>query len=146
MMGTMPEKEFHNDLQKALSMSDEQIQYFIDYISRLDLNDHLWQMLPTLKNKYKLAILSDSPKIKSELIQKNIDLSIFDEIFFSSTHGLSKRTDEFFLKLTNKLGVTPTDCIFVDDNQGKVERAKQIGFKTCLFNSVEDLKKCIVEN
>jgi len=38
-----------------------------------------------------------------------------------------------------------SECLFIDDDELNIEAAKNLGFKTCLYKSMDDLKELFGE-
>lgn len=54
----------------------------------------------------------------------------FDELYFSCEVKLMKPDPEIFLFMLKKEGLTPSECIFVDDSAANVAAATALGFTT----------------
>ena len=109
---------------------------FRSYLISIDINQSLWSELPALSERYKLGILSDSPRDKTELIMAEVDLSFFEgRAYFSSEYDLLKNDAAFFDKVEKGLGVHRSSCLFVDDDIGNVNYAKVLGFKGHLYTN-----------
>ncbi len=89
-------------------------------------------VLNELKKKYKLAILSDAPKIQAWIrlvamgIQDNFDIVItYDET------RKKKPDPKPFLYILKKLKLKPEECVMVGDSLKRdIAPAKKLGFKT----------------
>lgn len=99
--------------------------------------------LSKLKKKYKLAILSDAPKIQAWIrlaamgIQDKFDLVItFDETISK------KPSKKPFLYLLKKLKLKPEECVMIGDSLRRdIAPAKHLGFKTVFAKYGEDKEK-----
>ena len=138
--GGAPEK-FWGDLKKVLELNNKQVKEAQSHILNIFENESLWSRLPSLKKKYKLAILSDCPVEKAKKIRKSSDLTYFFCTYFSGEKKLVKSDDEFFLSLIKELKVEPAQCLFVDDRPHHIATAKRLGLQTCLFVTTEDLDR-----
>ena len=61
---------------------------------------------------------------------------IFDVMVISGEVGLRKPEIEIYELVCEKLGVDPSDCIFVDDHPGHLVPASELGMTTVLHRSV----------
>ncbi|MDO8610566.1 MAG: HAD hydrolase-like protein, partial [bacterium] len=138
--------DFWNQVCHRLGVTKEQFSLFSKKSLKIDMNEELWDYLPKLKKRYKLAILSNIGTNKMSLIKNTIDLSIFDEVRFSAEVGKDKSEDEFFLELSRALGFLPCEILFVDDTLRHIEKEKNLGFGNYLFGDLIGLKKVIDEN
>ena len=101
----------------------------------IDLNQELWQLLPELKKRYFLGIISDSGSDKTQLIRESIYLeTYFDGLFFSSDRNLVKQAGLVFYHLPlQENNFQPADCLFVDDSPSNISQAKKVGYNTHLY-------------
>jgi putative hydrolase of the HAD superfamily len=103
--------------------------------------------LNQLRKKYKLAILSDAPRIQAWIrlvamqIQDKFDLVItFDET------KSKKPSLKPFLYILKKLKLKPEECVMIGDSLKRdIAPAKEIGFKTVFAKYGEDKEKTKVK-
>ncbi len=138
--GKVSPEMFWNDIQDVFSLSDEDLEKSKRSILVIKRNSETWDLLPDLKSQYCLAILSDCPEDKMNLIRKDVDLSIFQAAHFSCEEHLLKDMPEFFIHMENILGIKKDECLYVDDNEKNIKFATDLGFQVCHFQSVDDLK------
>ncbi len=122
----------------------------VDTVKKISLklspNLSLWALLSSsLVTKYKLAILSDCPADKTSIIRGQVDLSIFDEVFFSSEVHKDKSSENFFLSLSEKLGAPPRETLYVDDTVKHIDFAKKLGYQTHHFKTVDEFRKNLLD-
>jgi putative hydrolase of the HAD superfamily len=90
-------------------------------------------MLISLKNRgYRLAILSDAPKLEAYLRLCAMGLDdFFDVIITKDDTGVLKPHKKAFLAVSKALSIPPSGCIMVGDMPGRdIDGAKVIGMKT----------------
>jgi len=90
--------------------------------------------LAKLEKKYKLALVSDAPKIKVWLRLASIDIvEYFDVVItFDDTYSLKHQFFPYEMAL-KALKVKPEECLMVGDNPERdITGAKKLGMKTCL--------------
>jgi len=103
--------------------------------------------LSKLKKKYKLAILSDAPRIQAWIrlaamqIQDKFDMVItFDET------KSKKPSLKPFLYILKKLRLRPEECVMIGDSLKRdIAPAKSLGFKTVFAKYGEDKEKARVK-
>jgi epoxide hydrolase-like predicted phosphatase len=101
-----------------------------------------WEHVKRLKNKYKLAILSNTGKKWSEVRKKLFHMPIwFDVMVWSWEVGFIKPDERIYRYACDKLEVLPSECVFVDDQLENVEGARKAGMKAIHFQSPEQLEK-----
>lgn len=101
----------------------------------IDLNQELWEIIPELKKRYFLGIISDSGSDKTQLIRESLDLETkFDGLYFSSDRNLVKQAGLAFYHLPlQENNFQPADCLLVDDSPSNISQAKKVGYKTHLY-------------
>lgn len=105
--------------------------------------------LRKLKEKYKLAVVTDAPRNKAwqRLVMTGLQNS-FDLVITVNDTGTEKPGKMPFEKLINELGLKPSEILFVGDHPDKdISGAKRMGIKTAFVsysdfesNSEEDFK------
>ncbi len=110
------------------------------------LNIELIEIIKKLKDKnYKIALLSNNViNLRKELI-KNKTINLFDEIVISGEVGYQKPQPEIFDILFNKLGVAPSEVVFIDDNLKSLENVEIIGYIPILYKNIETFKNKLSE-
>jgi HAD superfamily hydrolase (TIGR01509 family) len=111
-----------------------------DFSAHFQLDEDLLGFLATQKDKYKLYIftsgsIQEASQIKSRLLE------VFDDVFSAETIGLTKKDPESYRKISDMLGLTPDEVIFVDDSQENVSAAKTAGMNGVVYREFEELKK-----
>jgi len=102
--------------------------------------------LNELKKKYKLAILSDAPRMQAwiRLVAMNIQ-DKFDIVVTFDDTKTRKPNRKPFLCVLKKLGLNPEECLMVGDSLKKdIAPAKKLGFRTAFakygLNTTEKAK------
>lgn len=90
---------------------------------------------------YKLAILSNMIKPFGRSNGEKRFYKLFSAVIFSHEAGMRKPDEEIYIHASEKLGVEPDECIFIDDKERNLLPAEKIGMKTILFKNAEQLKK-----
>jgi HAD superfamily hydrolase (TIGR01509 family) len=84
------------------------------------------------KGNFKLGLVSSAPKENINLVLSDLDLEgIFDCVVFGQEVSESKPSPQIYLLAAKKLGVTPNDCMVIEDSPLGVKAAKTAGMK-CL--------------
>ncbi len=106
------------------------------------INQELIDFVKTLKSKYQIALLSNSPDKNARRMLKHQQLEqLFDQIIISAEHGLAKPDPQIY-KLTLKLTHSQaSQVVFVDDRQENIQAAEKLGIKSFLFTDNQTLKK-----
>lgn len=82
---------------------------------------------------YVTGILSDQTHWLDELDRRHHFSDAFDRIYNSYHLGKGKRDRSLFADIAKDLGVPPSALLFVDDDTGNVNRAREAGYEAMLF-------------
>ncbi len=121
----------------GLSLSDEQIKDAWNALL-LDFRVESLAVLPQLKNKYQLYLLSNTNEIHLQefqhrytLLQQNQEFdALFDAAYYSHRIGHRKPNASAFEFVINTHELNPAETIFIDDSINNIEAAKQLGLQT----------------
>jgi len=103
----------------------------------ISLIDGVKELIEELhKNGVKLAIASSSPLNVIEAIAKKFKIEKYFETFVTGDYvKRSKPEPDIFLYASQKLGVSPENCIVIEDSHNGVRAAKKAGMKCVGLNS-----------
>jgi len=83
------------------------------------------------------VIVSDQTDWLDRLNERQPFFQEFSRVFNSYHLGKSKREPSLFTDILATLEVQPRHALFVDDNQGHIDRATALGLQTHLFRNEE---------
>jgi beta-phosphoglucomutase len=123
--------------QANVSFSEDDVERFADeknnrYVALLDdmqetdIVPGVVGLLKKLKQKYRLAVASSS-KNAGIILEKTYLASYFEMILDGTMLERSKPDPEIFLKAVTMLGLSPEECLVVEDAVAGVEAALSIG-------------------
>ena len=84
----------------------------------------------------KTALLSNSWGL--ELYPREVLDEVCDVVVISGEVGLRKPDPAIFTMTTDRLGLAPEACIFVDDHPGHLKAARGVGMKTVLHRTPQE--------
>ncbi|HEX2866695.1 MAG TPA: HAD family phosphatase [Ignavibacteriales bacterium] len=119
---------------------------FCRYYSEIfRVNEDVASLLPELKKKYKVVLLSNTNSIHREYGYKQYSfLMHFDRLILSHEVGAVKPEPEIYKAVEAYTQAPPEEHIFIDDVLEYVEGAKKMGWDAVRFSSygqlLEDLK------
>jgi epoxide hydrolase-like predicted phosphatase len=135
----MEDDLFYDDLRTAtgLSLSDEQIRDAWNALL-LDFRPESVAVLPQLRNKYELYLLSNTNEIHLQEFQRRYEVwrpgQVFDDLFdvayYSHRIGHRKPNASAFEYVLQKHGLNAAETIFIDDSINNIEAAQQLGLQT----------------
>lgn len=105
-------------------------------------NEPLLKVIATdLKPHYKIGMLSNADANWLDRIFTRTQLDLFDAIALSFEIGEMKPHPKAYETIAERLNVTPSDCLFIDDRQELVDGAAETGMQAFLYKDVEKTKK-----
>jgi beta-phosphoglucomutase len=122
----------YSDEEKE-QMAQRKNDTYVELLSQMspeDLSDEVKETLDELRARgYRLAIGSSSKNTKRILRQIGLG-DYFDAISDGTNITNSKPDPEVFLKAAEMLGLSPADCLVVEDALAGIEAAYRGGFKS----------------
>ena len=144
---------FYESILKAFGIPKEiieKISYDRTYNSdKYTLYDNVQDELKSLKEKYKLILLTDNwPSVIDYL--KEYDLyDDFEKIYISSIYGVEKKDKVLFNYPIKELNIRPNEALFIDDNEFNLDISLEKGLDVMLMDrekKVKDSKYQIINN
>lgn len=136
--GAIPDAEFALAFAQRLSeASGRQVEaegLLHRLLGSLRLEDDMFDMLRCARGAgIKTALLSNSWGL--ELYPRDLLSETCDVVVISGEVGMRKPDADIFTFTTDKLGLDPQVCIFVDDHPGHLKTAAEVGMKTVLHKN-----------
>lgn len=98
-----------------------------------------------LKGNYKISMLSNIADDRiNELFTEN-DIELFDDMVLSYQVGLAKPDKQIYILAAERIGLTPEECVFVDDNSYYCEGARNAGLNAVLYDNFKQMKSLLEE-
>jgi putative hydrolase of the HAD superfamily len=138
-LGIINDEQFDEAMANHLGLS---VGQWIAAIERADLPDlELLHYIEELHGSYKTAVLSNANRgvIHKRINPESLD-QCFDQVIVSAEIGLVKPDPEIYRLAANKLGVSPDECIFIDDRKSFTDSAAKIGMSSIHYKGQESLK------
>jgi putative hydrolase of the HAD superfamily len=136
--GKGSEIDFWNTLRKKTGIKGDNASLTNELMSRFVLNDRMIDLVKKLKSeKLTVGILSDQTAWLDQLNARFDLFKYFDHVFNSYHLGKGKRDVSLFDDIAGLLKTSPDRILFVDDDPGNVERARQKGWKAILYVDAE---------
>lgn len=139
--GVMGEEEFWN-----MVLSDAGAKKNIGFCKRFirDIvfkKEGIMPVLHILKSMgYKLVVLAGDSEYFAEHKIKNFGFDkVFDHVFTSAQYGLSKNDERIYENVVKDLGVSPEECVFIDDKTSHLVPAEMIGMHGIWFTNIKKL-------
>lgn len=130
-----PDFGYHDDPEKLICywfQNDSHInQDLMVYIKALSKFEDIELYIATNQEERRAKYLWDTLDFKR----------YFKEIFYSGDIGTLKSDPLYFQSINKSIGIEPEDLVlFFDDHQGNVEVSRNQGWRSYLYNSIDDFK------
>lgn len=137
--GLITDDDFRNAMAKQLGISNDE---WADAVRRADLPDlQLLDYIKQLRGNYTTAILSNANKgVLERKLGPEILKTFFDHVIVSADINIAKPDPLIYSLAAKRLGVSPEECVFVDDNKSHLVPARQLGMRTVLFRDSEQAR------
>jgi epoxide hydrolase-like predicted phosphatase len=150
-LGECTEKDVHQEMRKRLNMNQEQVE---EYMREMwdwycgHLNVPMADFFCSLRPRYQTAILSNSfVGARREEQQRYHFEEMCDLIIYSHEVGIAKPNPRIFELACKRLGVQPTEVVFLDDVEANVIAAREAGIHAILFqetaHAIADIQACL---
>jgi len=153
-IGLISLEEVHQNLGEILSISQERVDQlmediWVEYLGTL--NVQLADYFRSLRPQYQTAILSNSFVGAREREQEAYHFDeICDFIIYSHEVGIRKPDPRIYSLTCERLSLQPAEVIFLDDREGAVDPACELGIHGILFKNtaqaIADIEACIQAN
>ena len=106
--------------------------------------DDTLQIVRELKRKgFKLGLLSNTQAAHERIEHRQRTFKPFDFVFLSHLQGMRKPDSNAYRTVLRKLGVKPSEAVFVDNVQAYVSAANKVGMHGIWFKSSHQLRKAL---
>ena len=150
-IGTISLEQVYTSIGEILQMDETQVSEFMEDLWREylgTLNVELVEYFRSLRPRYKTAIISNSfvgAREKEHECYRFGDLCDF--IIYSHEVGLSKPDPRIFALACERLGLQPSEIIFVDDHAEVMTSAQEMGIHCIEFKdnaqTIAAIESCI---
>jgi epoxide hydrolase-like predicted phosphatase len=141
-IGTISEDEHWADVIRRLHIPESETQTVRDEFFAGDIIDlHLLDFLRSLRGKYKVGLISNAwSGLRAYIVSKKFE-DAFDAMIISAEVGVMKPDARIYRIALEKLGVAPSESVFVDDFVENVEAARAVGMQAIHFTGSEKALK-----
>jgi len=139
--GKISEAEFWNKNMKDWGIEEDPLFLSHVWASGYVPREELVEVIKELRRvNYKLYFLSNFFEEWIESFEgRHHFIENFDGGIFSCRVGCAKPEREIYERLLDKIGGSPNEILFVDDEGPNIEPAKKLGMQTILFKNTEQL-------
>jgi putative hydrolase of the HAD superfamily len=142
ILGKGSERSFWDAMKAKTGIKGDDAALMQEIISRFIIRDWMMKLVERLKSEnLKVGILSDQTDILDKLNARFGFFKEFDFVFNSYHMGKGKRDISLFDDIAGLLKIPPGRILFIDDDPGHVERARQKGWKAILYTDAESFSR-----
>ena len=127
------------------AMRDVLRQFEINATVEDVIDRHFWiEVRPPMLNAVRAVrdlglrcgLATNQQNLRGTYMRNSLDFEkIFDEQFYSFELGFAKPEAGYFQKIMDRIKVTPDRVLFIDDHEGNVAGAREMGIRSELFPS-----------
>ena len=144
--GKCSEDDFWNALKRKTGIKGDNESLTRELMSHFILNDRMMDLVKNLKlKKLTVGILSDQTDWLDRLNARFDFFRYFDHVFNSYHMGKGKRDSSLFDDIAGLLKASPDRILFIDDDPGNIERARQMGWRAILYEEFDSFSAKIAE-
>jgi glucose-1-phosphatase len=144
-LGSVPEEDIWKYVGSFLKLSaQELIELRQDFWSGDNLDLELVDFLRSLRPRYQTAILSNAWSGARQMFTHQYSLhTVVNMLIISAEESLAKPDLQIYRLSAERLGVLPSQILFVDDVAANIEAAQKAGWVGIQFHSTSQVLKDI---
>jgi len=102
--------------------------------------NHQYALSKLKSEGYKLAVCSNSIRRTIEIMMERSDLLKYLDFFLSNEDVQKSKPDpEIYSKAMERMGLTPDECLILEDNENGIKAAMASGAHLLKINTVQDV-------
>lgn len=103
-------------------------------------DDELFDYISSLKPKYKIGMLSNAAANHLQQLFSQEQVAMFDAIVLSYEAAVVKPAEQSYQLIAQRLRVSISECVFVDDQEKHCEGARLAGMKAILYQDFNQME------
>ena len=144
--GKISEEEFINTMLNVLENKIDKEKFCNDYSKVFRVDEKVTELLPLLKEKYTLVLLSNTNSIHRKYGWNDYGfLKNFDKLVLSYEVGAYKPEKEIYLSAQAFTAKPPEEHLFIDDVAEYAQGARNVGWDAVQFTGYDDLVNAFME-
>lgn len=138
-VGGRAEVEIALRIGRATGLGASEVEELLeDFHSHAYLEPVVATFVANIRSRCKVAVLSNAgPDLRGAMVRKFDLENLVDLMVISAEEGVQKPDAAIYLSTADRLGVSPAECLFVDDQERNVEGARAVGMLAVLYDSPE---------
>ena len=141
VLGRGSESDFWTLLRQRTGLNGSDKELTRRVLDGFRLRPGMLALVQTLRQQgFLVGLLSDQTEWLDRLDAKYGLYQEFDRLYISCRLGKGKRDPSLYDDVARDLGLEPQQILFIDDNQGNIQRAASQGWQTILFRDERTLR------
>jgi len=128
--------EFRCRLQERLGVAFDAGAFTEAFLGAVRWREPMADLLRSIPERYVVGMLSNNVPELCDRVRRDARMDRIERFVFSNEIHIRKPEARAFEALTQALGVSPEDTVFVDDNDANIRACQALGFNGLL---VDDL-------
>ena len=128
----------------GLKIKETDVQFLSFYKGNLKVDKSVVALIRSLRQNYKIGTLTNNEENRFSYALNIIGNNLFDFPFSSSRLHFRKPDSKIFELVYQKTNIPPDEILYIDDDEKNLVVARELGFKTIKFESVEKLKRDMI--
>jgi len=143
-LGEWTLRRFWEELSRRLSVDAPYPVFEQIFLGSVAPRPEMYELLLALPEELVVGMLSNNYPVISSYLRAEESFDRFDAAVFSNEEGMKKPDPRVFRLALSRMGLSPEEVLFVDDNPENIEAARALGLRTHLFREagplIEELK------
>lgn len=144
------DRELILDIKNIYGIEGKELDELAKKIAyQFEPNTEIWQAIPDLAKRYKLAIINNGASLALPYFKKQAPIDKYFPLFLCSGQlGFKKPDAKIYQLALERLNCSANECIFIDDYQENVDGGNAIGIKSMLWTEDSKIQEILnlIEN
>ncbi|HMR72753.1 MAG TPA: HAD-IA family hydrolase [Candidatus Saccharibacteria bacterium] len=138
-LGFLSKVDYHREISRLCGLSEQEIYNTLENGSTLDTR--MIDVIKSYKPRYKIGMLSNvSPRRIDDFLSSQ-DKKLFDDLALSYELGVTKPDYAAYRAAAERLGVSPEECVFIDDQERNVTAACEVGMRSIHYKNFAQFER-----
>jgi len=138
--GEITDADLWQWVQEELQLGDELEQFRADFWRGDAVDPKLIDLIQRLRPRYRTAVISNATDALHATLAHYGLGELFDVIVGSAYEGVMKPDAAIYTRALERLGMRPSETVFIDDAPGNVAAAATLGMHAIRFTPALDLE------
>jgi putative hydrolase of the HAD superfamily len=144
--GYISKSEYDQQAIEITGLSADEFQARYWNVKSRNVSAFEWMARLRAEKQYKIGLLSNIGVWRiNDFISPSEREQLFDAVVLSGEVGIAKPSVEIFELMAERIGVTPPECVMIDDLVDNIEGAEMAGMKTILFQTTTQAQTDLAE-